>query len=144
MRVISAVCLAGLAACSRAADPVDAVLPDSQVQGSPAYASIEGEPSPLPSWELVGRQGVARFIVLREGDPTQEETFRVPMAESCGLEPVCHAHFWTSDNDAARRLPMTDSQLAARVGLWQRNLNTGLNRLLLPCKLGRSEAGECL
>ncbi len=75
------------------------------------------------------------LVAIDKDQESNEDAYRNAIAELCGVETVCQVLFWIEGTDAPRSLPMTDEQVETQIAQWQYNGNTGLQRLLWPCKL---------
>lgn len=87
--------------------------------------------------ELVGSQGVMRFVYL-PADELSEETLRLAAAEFCpgATAPICKISFWTDRALTPSKLPMRSEQSDAMLAQWQLNLNTGHRRWIWRCSAG--------
>ena len=56
-----------------------------------------------------------------------EEAFRAVAKEICGRRSHCQATFWLDASQAARSLPMTDTQVNAIHSVYNINNSTGLD-----------------
>lgn len=88
-------------------------------------------------WHQVGSQGVLHFVVVDAGSQNNPDVFRSAIVATCGTARICQVHFWASDLDAPRRLPMTDRQVNSRLAIWQFNANTGYRSLTWRCDIQR-------
>ena len=81
-------------------------------------------------WEETGRQGRMHFVVVEDNS---RELMQDAAREICDDRRSCSVLFWANRAQAATRLPMTDAQVAAQIGRYDLNKNTGFDRWMFRC-----------
>lgn len=88
-------------------------------------------------YKEVGRQGLAHMVVVPGANWRNQDVYRIAVADLCGRQSICMVMFWHDATKAARRLPMTDAQVAAKVAQWSYNGNTGHRDWQWSCEISR-------
>lgn len=97
--------------------------------------SMSSAPTPTSSvkYAQLASQGANHFVVVDQSISTSRADLYVVAQTVCGQQSVCIVHLWDNQDLAALSLPMTDQQVRAKIAQYNRNQNSGLDRLLL-CK----------
>lgn len=95
-------------------------------------------------YTIAGKSGFIHFIEVESAQQTNEDVYRLAVAEACAGKPVCQAQFWI--NKAPTAFPLTADQADSKVVHWQQNLNTGMRRWLVKCSASQvfSNERECI
>lgn len=104
----------------------------------PPVAHDEKPYSPSADMDVVAERGVFRFVETVSRDP---DAFRVTAASLCATEAVCNVGFWRP-GAAPRTLPMSDAQVASKLAMYGRNLNTGYNDWAWSCEVNQAECAR--
>jgi hypothetical protein len=80
--------------------------------------------------ERIGGQGKVHFVLVKDS-AAKRNAYRQIADLICQGESICIVMFWNDATKVPRSLPMTDSQLNAKVAHYNLNKNTGLSRLLM-------------
>jgi hypothetical protein len=103
--------------------------------------TIAMKPSNQPNgFKKVGGSGAIVLVSVSPSEKHSEDGYRIAVANLCGTTPICKVHFWVER--APTRFPITDAEISTRLVLYQRNLNTGLNRWLVNCKTAKVFSSE--
>ena len=88
---------------------------------------------PMPSFNRVSRQGSYQFVYIEIPDSlkTDRDSYMRVAEYLCHAERICIIGFWNNASLMAKSLPMTDEQLYARIAQYNRNLNTGYDKLVI-------------
>ena len=81
--------------------------------------------SAKPGFREISVDRVQHFVVASSRSMRDRAAVLTFAKTLCGTQRVCFVHFWTSEAQAGRRIPMTDRQVDAMVASYNRNLNTG-------------------
>lgn len=117
--------------CQREQSPSSDIPAPPVAHDAPPAATSSG-------MDMVARRGVFRFV---ETVSTDSDAFRVTAASLCGTDAVCNVGFWRP-GAAPRALPMTDAQVASKLAMYGRNLNTGYNDWSWSCEINAQECNR--
>ncbi|TFF09668.1 hypothetical protein EXW72_10080 [Pseudomonas sp. BCA14] len=83
--------------------------------------------------KLTGSQGVNFFFTM--SNPwASDKVYILNTAERfCADKPVCIAHFYLTGTAAPKGFPLSDSEVEVEIATYNKNKNTGLNRILWNC-----------
>ena len=79
---------------------------------------------------LAGVQQHAYFVTLT-GDTITDSRLRKIADDYCGSGPICIVMFWDNPGLTPTRMPMSSLQVETMVAQYNRNRNTGMDRLLV-------------
>ena len=98
--------------------------------------------APVP--EFIDLPGIGNAVmIIPEG--LAPDRWKAVAKDHCGSAPMCTISAWTSKEDAARALPMTDAELASEAFSYGTNRSTGFDQALWDCRrFKRANADECL
>jgi TM2 domain-containing membrane protein YozV len=87
--------------------------------------------SPSPPYTEVGRQGIARFIVMTDAELAKDESlWKVADAlQKTSSSGIVQVMFWSNRATTPRSLPMSDVEMATQVAQINVNPNTGFREL---------------
>ena len=94
-----------------------------------ASGSVKG-----PGYEVVGGMGMMKYVIVTAGSNAAHLKYAAKAV--CGSGRICIVKFWENEADAPGYSAMTDSQLDSMYAAYNKNMNTGLDRLLLCSKDG--------
>jgi hypothetical protein len=89
-------------------------------------------PASVPAFEMIGGQGIVSFVVVApDVAAIRLSLWKIAdyLQQKRGERAAIQVMFWTSKNDAATGLPMSDRQLARQVAQANINPRTGLREL---------------
>lgn len=89
--------------------------------------SAQEESRSSPKYQIVGSQGIIFFVVMPPDSAKDQEAFRAAAKTICEGRSHCQVTFWLDASQAARSLPMTDSQVNAIHAVYNINTSTGLD-----------------
>lgn len=95
---------------------------------------------PPSGWQREHRAGDMHLVSVDPAQRDNEAVYRAAVASICEREAICHVHFWVGE--AAKVVPMSDAQVAARIAVWQQNNHTGLAQWLVRCNASQLFAAE--
>ncbi|MCA1778341.1 MAG: hypothetical protein LC637_02835 [Xanthomonadaceae bacterium] len=81
-------------------------------------------------WKETGSQGAFHFVVV---DEDSLQLMQAAAEEICARRRICSVIFWAERAKAATRLPMTDARIAAQIGRYDLNKNTGRDSWMFRC-----------
>jgi hypothetical protein len=117
----------------------DAVAARRREDAARDIAAVNRPAAPAP-FEIVTRRGSMAFVWIDPASATDRDVYRRAIAEADKGGYFFKAMFWQDRAMMPARLPMSDEQADAQVAAYDRNRNTGLNRLrFLRVKSGESE-----
>jgi hypothetical protein len=96
-------------------------------------------------WKVKGSKGLFYIVEIERSQATNQDIYRIAVAELCSIKPICIVLFWVKGGKTPTKLPITDAQVRTQAAQWNRNENTGLRRLLWSCTLfPETPKDECL
>lgn len=97
-----------------------------------------------PGYKIVGKSGILHFVAIEKAQKDNENVYRYAVGEACAGLRICQVAFWV--DKAPKSLPLTDEQVNAEIVRWQLNLNTGLRRWMVNCKVSKlfQDSRECM
>ena len=82
-------------------------------------------------FETVSSVGLHHFIYVPKSSAMQKKDYKLIANNVCGYQKICIVHFWDSKTNIPISMPMTDEQALSKVAHFNKNKNTGYERLLL-------------
>lgn len=95
----------------------------------------ESQQPSAPDWELVRTQGMMKLVVVSQAKEARRDVYQAAIGALCAPSQFCYILFWSDRRRVPRQLPMSDAEVAAQVAVYTRNPRTGLDELLLTCRL---------
>lgn len=83
--------------------------------------------------KLTGKQGVHFFFTLSKPWAADKKYIRNLSENFCADKPVCFTHIYLTGTAAPKGFPLSDSEVAAEIATYNRNKNTGAERMLWSC-----------
>ena len=82
-------------------------------------------------YERISGQGFQHFIHVHESLTTTKSDYIAIAKLVCGDQRVCFSHFWNDKNNVPLSLPFSDEQINSRIASYNKNKNTGFERVLI-------------
>lgn len=89
--------------------------------------------------KLTGSQGVNFFFTISNPWASDKKYILNTAERFCADKPVCIAHFYLAGTAAPKGFPLNDSEVDAEIATYNKNKNTGLNRILWSCSKFQGE-----
>lgn len=102
-------------------------------------ASAHAEKTDL---KLTGSQGVNFFFTVSNPWASDKNYVLNTAERFCSDKPVCIAHFYLTGTASPKGFPLSDSEVEAEIATYNRNKNSGLNRVLWNCSKFPEESGD--
>lgn len=94
-----------------------------------------------PEYTVIGTQGSMRAISIPAGEASSLDYYREVVETECPRSGICIISFFVGISSVT--WPLSDTAVAAQTAQYNRNPNSGLDRLLLSCRLASSGTDEC-
>jgi len=92
-------------------------------------------------YAVIGRQGALKAISIPAARATDLDHYQRIVTKECQASGICILSFFSDLPSAS--YPLSDSALAMQTAQFNRNTTTGLDRLLLACRLGDFRPEDC-
>jgi hypothetical protein len=92
-------------------------------------------------YEFIGRQGSMLAYSVPSDLAGDVDHYRRVVAEVCPSSEICIISFFVGLSSV--RYPLSDNELAAQTAQYNRNSNSGLDRLMLACRLSTGGPSNC-
>jgi hypothetical protein len=92
-------------------------------------------------YEFLGRQGTLLAYSIPSDRAGDVDHYRRVVAEVCPGSGICIVSFFAGLSSV--RYPLSDTELAAQTAQYNRNPSSGLDRLMLACRLSTEGPSNC-
>lgn len=94
-----------------------------------------------PEYSVIGTQGTMKAISVPVELADDRDHYRRIVDAECPRSGICILSFFVGLSSVS--YPLSDAALEAQAAQYNRNPNSGMDRLLLACRLGDIPADEC-
>lgn len=94
-----------------------------------------------PEYSVIGAQGKMKAIGIPAERVEDQEHYQRIIDAECPQDGFCILSFFVGLSSVS--YPLSDTTLTAQTAQYNRNPNSGMDRLLLACRLGDIPADEC-
>jgi hypothetical protein len=93
-------------------------------------------------YSIIGGQGTLKAVSVPASRAGDMDHYKQIIDAECPRRGICILSFFVGLSSV--NYPLSDAALEAQTAQYNRNTNTGMDRLLLACRLPEASAGECL
>ena len=94
-----------------------------------------------PEYSVIGTQGSMRAVSIPEGEVSNASYYREVVQAECPRNGICIISFFSGVSSVT--WPLSDAAVAAQTAQYNRNPNSGMDRLLFSCRLAIGQTAEC-
>jgi len=94
-----------------------------------------------PEYSVIGMQGAMKAVSVPAESAANIGYYREVIEAECPRSRICIMSFFVGPSSVS--WPLTDSMVEAQTAQYNRNPNSGMDRLLLACRLVDGGASEC-
>ena len=88
-------------------------------------------------WSLAGQWGIVHTVLIPKGREADRKFLVEAGRTICGSRKLCAVMFWTEKEFVPLQEPITDVESRRQVAQYNKNIDTGYERLLLHCRIIR-------
>jgi hypothetical protein len=94
-----------------------------------------------PEYSVIGAQGSMRAVSIPEEEVSNESYYREVVRFECPKNGICIISFFSGVSSVT--WPLSDAAVAAQTAQYNRNPNSGMDRLLFSCRLEIGRISDC-
>lgn len=93
-------------------------------------------------WDVVGQQGLVRFVIVPSPDAGDQAAYEREIVKLCEPERTCFLNFYTNTSGAAATVPLPDAIANEATATYRRSMKNGVQIFMWSCRM-RKPAQEC-
>jgi hypothetical protein len=97
---------------------------------------------PPAAWELAGRQGLMRFVIVPLAQAGNRDAYAQQVALLCQPQMTCFINFFSNSTGAPLSVPLPDAIAKEPTALFRRSTKQGAELFRWSCRMGTAE-GNC-